>query len=176
MRIIKTKFKNLKVISSLVNKDKRGNFREIFKKKILKKKDFPFICASTSKKNVLRGLHLQTRNPQGKFITVLKGEIYDVALDLRKKSKTFCKYFSINLSEKNGLSIYIPPGFAHGFIALKADNIIVYSCTNYRSKKHEIGIKWNDKDANIKWPNNKPIISRKDKQNISLAKYKKIYA
>ena len=121
-------------------------------------------------------MHLQTRNPQGKFITVLKGEIYDVALDLRKKSKTFCKYFSINLSDKNGLSIYLPPGFAHGFFALKKENIIIYSCTNYRSKKYEIGIKWDDKDANIKWPRNKPIISKKDKQNISLAKYKKSYA
>ena len=120
-------------------------------------------------------MHLQTQNTQGKFVTVLKGEIYDVALDLRKKSKTFYKYFSIYLSDKNGLSIYIPPGFAHGFIALKKENIIVYSCTNYRSKKHEIGIKWNDKDANIKWPIKKPIISKKDKKNISLVEYKKKY-
>ena len=175
MKIIQTKFKNLKIINSLVNKDNRGVFREIFKKKNFKKINFPFICTSTSKKNVLRGLHLQTQNAQGKFVTVLKGEIYDVALDLRKKSKTFCKYYSINLSDKNGLSIYIPPGFAHGFIALKKENIIVYSCTNYRSKKHEIGIKWNDKDLNIKWPVKKPTISNKDKKNISLEEYKKKY-
>ena len=175
MKIIQTKFKTLKIVKSLVNKDNRGIFREIFKKKNFKRINFPFICTSTSKKNVLRGLHLQTQNAQGKFVTVLKGEIYDVALDLRKKSKTFCKYFSIYLSDKNGLSIYIPPGFANGFIALKKENIIVYSCTNYRSKKYEIGIKWNDKDANIKWPIKKPIISKKDKKNISLVEYKKKY-
>ncbi len=95
MKIIQTKFKNLKIINSLVNKDNRGVFREIFKKKNFKKINFPFICTSTSKKNVLRGLHLQTQNAQGKFVTVLKGEIYDVALDLRKKSKTFCKYLVV---------------------------------------------------------------------------------
>jgi dTDP-4-dehydrorhamnose 3,5-epimerase len=175
MKINSTKFEGLKVINSFVHKDRRGVFREVYKEKFLKKKKFSFICTSTSKKNVLRGLHLQTKYPQGKYITVLKGEIYDVALDLRKKSKTFCKYFSITLSDKNGTSIYIPPGFAHGFLALKKENIIVYSCTNYRSKKHEIGIKWNDKDTKIKWPNKKPIISKKDKKNISLLEYKKIY-
>ena len=175
MKISSTKFKDLKVINSFVNKDKRGVFREIYKEKFFKRKKFSFTCTSTSKKNVLRGLHLQTKYPQGKYITVLKGEIYDVALDLRRKSKTFSKYFSINLSDKNGISIYIPPGFAHGFLALKKENIIVYSCTNYRSKKHEIGIRWNDKDAKIRWPNKKPIISKKDKNNISLIEYKKIY-
>ena len=89
MKINSTKFEGLKVINSFVHKDRRGVFREVYKEKFLKKKKFSFICTSTSKKNVLRGLHLQTKYPQGKYITVLKGEIYDVALDLRKKSKTF---------------------------------------------------------------------------------------
>ena len=172
---MKINIKGIKIFKSKNFYDKRGCFKEVYKEKLLPNKKLIFNCVSNSKKNVLRGLHLQTENAQGKFVTVLKGEIYDVALDLRKKSKTFCKYFSIYLSDKNGLSIYIPPGFAHGFIALKKENIIVYSCTNYRSKKHEIGIKWNDKDASIKWPIKKPIISEKDKKNISLAEYKKKY-
>jgi dTDP-4-dehydrorhamnose 3,5-epimerase len=95
MKISSTKFKDLKVINSFVNKDKRGVFREIYKEKFFKRKKFSFTCTSTSKKNVLRGLHLQTKYPQGKYITVLKGEIYDVALDLRRKSKTFSKYKKI---------------------------------------------------------------------------------
>ena len=152
--------------------DKRGFFRETFKKNILKK-DLIFGCSSKSKKNVLRGLHLQNKNSQGKFITVVKGEIFDVAVDLRKNSKTFGRYFSIYLSEKNGKSIFIPPGFAHGFVGIKNENIIYYLCTNYRSITHERGIKWNDKEINIKWPIKKPIISKKDEKNISFKEYKK---
>ena len=100
---------------------------------------------SYSKKNVIRGLHLQTKNTQGKFISVLKGKIFDVAVDLRKNSKTFGKYYQSILSERNGLSIYIPPGFAHGFCALDRENYVIYSCTKYRDKKSEVGIKFNDK-------------------------------
>ena len=83
-------------------------------------------------------MHFQTKNAQGKYLTVLKGEIFDVCIDLRKNSKTFGKYFAINISDKNGISIYIPPGFAHGFLGLKNENIICYHCTNYRSKKMKL--------------------------------------
>ena len=176
MKIKSTKFKDLKIIFSPIHKDRRGSFREIFKKKFLKKKNFVFTCVSTSKKNVLRGMHLQTQNTQGKYLTVLKGEILDVCVDLRKSSKTFGKYFTINISDKNGISIYIPPGFAHGFLGLKNDNIISYHCTNYRSKKHEIGIIWDDKDIKVKWPIKNPILSKKDKKNISFKDYVKRYA
>ena len=124
-------------------------------------------------KNVLRGMHFQKKFSQGKYLSVLKGEIFDVALDLRKKSKTYGKYFSINLSDRNGLSIFIPEGFAHGFVGLKNENIISYHCTNYRSKKNEVGIIWNDKKIKIKWPIKNPIISKKDRQNISLSDYLK---
>ena len=175
MKVKSTKFKDLRVISSPVHTDKRGSFREVYKEKFFTNKKFIFICTSESKKNVLRGLHLQTKFAQGKYLTVLKGEIFDVAVDLRRESKNFGKYFSINLSDKNGLSIYIPPGFAHGFLALKKNNIITYNCTNYRSEKHELGIKWSDKDINIKWPVKKPIISNKDQNNMSLVEYLKIY-
>ena len=173
MKIKSTKFKDLKIISSKVYIDKRGTFREVFKKKFFKSKKFIFTCVSSSKKNVLRGMHIQTKNPQGKYLTVLKGEIYDVSVDLRKNSKNFSKCFVVNLSDKNGVSVYIPAGFAHGFIGLKKENIISYHCTNYRSKKHELGIIWNDKDLNIKWPIKKPILSNKDKKNISFKDYLK---
>ena len=119
MKIRSTKFKDLKVISSSIHSDKRGNFREIFKAKFFRQKKFVFSCMSSSKKNVLRGMHLQKKFSQGKHLTVIKGAIYDVAIDLRKNSKTFGKYFEINLSEKNGMSVYIPPGFAHGFVGLQ---------------------------------------------------------
>ena len=175
MKIKSTKFRDLKVIYSEIHKDTRGFFREIFKKKFFSNKKFVFTCISSSKKNVLRGMHLQTSFSQGKYLTVLKGEIFDVAIDLRKKSKTFGKYFKIKISDSNGTSIYIPPGFAHGFLGLKKENIISYHCTNYRSKKNEIGLLWNDKDLNIKWPINKPITSLKDKKNISFKEYIKKY-
>ena len=171
MIIKKTKFKDLKIFKSKVYSDKRGYFREIFKEKFFKNKKFLFTCSSLSKKNVLRGLHLQTKFSQGKYISVVKGEIFDVVVDLRKNSKTFGKYFSIRISDKNGVSIYVPPGFAHGFLGLKNENIITYHCTNYRSKKHEVGLTWNDREIKIKWPIKKPILSNKDKNNISLKSF-----
>ena len=164
MKITKTKFKDLVIIKKNTYYDKRGYLREIFKENILKKK-FKFEILSYSKKNVLRGLHLQKKNPQGKFITVLEGKVFDVALDLRKKSKTFGKHFSIILSSKQNISIYIPPGFAHGFCALKGNTIMHYKFTNYRDAKSEMGILWNDKNLKIKWPIKKPIVSGKDKNN-----------
>ena len=106
---------------------------------------------------------------------MIKGIIFDVALDLRKKSKTYGKQYSIVLSDKNSTSIFIPAGFAHGFCSLESDNLVFYGCTNYRSKKNEIGILWNDKTLKIKWPIKKPIISSKDKNNITFEKYKNLY-
>ena len=120
---------------------------------------------SVSKKNVIRGLHYQKKKNQGKFISVIKGKILDVVVDIRKNSKTFGKHFSIILSEKNCTSVYIPGGFAHGFASLDKVNIVIYSCTKYRDKNSEHGILWNDKSLKIKWPIKKPIISKKDKKN-----------
>ena len=162
MKILKTKFEDLKIIKSPIFSDNRGYFKELIIEKNINKR-FPFKVMSFSKKNVLRGLHLQTKKPQGKFISVIKGSIFDVVIDLRKKSKTYMKKFNIILSATNGTSIYIPPGFAHGFYALKKENYIVYSCTQYRSENNEVSIIWNDKNLNIKWPTNKPILSLKDK-------------
>jgi len=167
MKIIKNQFKGLLVIENQRFIDRRGFFREILLEKKLKKK-FPFNVISSSKKNVIRGLHYQVNKPQGKFISVAKGKILDVAVDLRKKSKTFGKHFKIILSDKNCKSIYIPEGFAHGFSCLSKENIIIYSCTNYRDKKGERGILWNDEMLRIDWKIKKPIISKKDKKNPKL--------
>ena len=147
--ILKTKIKDLLLIQSETHKDQRGYFKELLKENLIKKK-FPFLVMSFSKKNVIRGLHIQTYNSQGKYVSVLKGKIFDVAVDLRKNSKTFGKTFKTILSEKNSKSIYIPPGFAHGFCALEKENYIIYSCTKYRDAKSEKGIFFNDKYLNIK--------------------------
>ena len=174
MKIKSTKFTGLKIIQSKKYRDSRGFFKEDFKKKFFKNTKFVFGCTSSSKRNVVRGLHLQTKFSQGKYVSVLKGAIFDVAVDLRKKSKTFGKHFKIVLSDENAKSLYIPPGFAHGFLALKKENIVYYSCTNYRSAKHEVGLLWNDKNLKIKWPIKKPIVSNKDKKNMTFNQFKKI--
>ena len=175
MKIISTKFSGLKVIQSKSYKDSRGLFKEDFKKNFFKNKKFVFGCTSTSKKNVIRGLHLQTKFSQGKYVSILKGSIFDVVVDLRKDSKTFGKHFKIILSDNNAKSLFIPAGFAHGFLGLKKENIIYYYCTNYRSAKHEKGILWNDKKLNIKWPIKKPIISLKDKKNLTFSEFKNLF-
>tara|TARA_B100001121_G_scaffold161071_1_gene140673 strand:- start:1113 stop:1628 length:516 start_codon:yes stop_codon:yes gene_type:complete len=162
MKIKKTKFKGLIVFKGVKHADKRGYLRELVIEKLIKKK-FKFQITSVSKKNVLRGLHYQIKKPQGKLISVIKGEIFDVAVDLRKNSKTFGKYFSIKLNENNCTSVFIPEGFAHGFVTLKKENIVCYSCTEYRSPNHERSLKYDDPKFKIKWPVKKPNISLKDK-------------
>tara|TARA_B100000401_G_C52573726_1_gene609185 strand:- start:74 stop:589 length:516 start_codon:yes stop_codon:yes gene_type:complete len=170
--IIKTSFKDLLLIENTSYKDNRGYFKELIRENKLKIK-FPFTVMSYSKKNVIRGLHLQTKKSQGKFVSVLKGKIFDVAVDLRKNSKNYGKYFSTILSEKNNRSIFIPPGFAHGFCTLEKENYVIYSCTNYRHKNSETGILYNDKDLKIKWPIKKPILSKKDRNNLTFKKFSK---
>ena len=170
MKIIKTKFNGLRIYEKDTYNDKRGYTRELFLNKSLNKK-FPFDLISFSKKNVIRGLHLQIKKPQGKFITVLKGKIYDVVVDCRKNSKTIGQYFSIILSEKQNNSLFIPEGFAHGYCSLSRDSLLHYKMTEYRDKKSERGILWNDKDLNIKWPVKNPIISHKDKLNMSFKNF-----
>ena len=175
MKIIPTKFQGLKIIQSKIYKDSRGFFKEDFKKKFFKSKNFVFGCTSSSKKNVLRGLHLQSKFSQGKHLSILKGEILDVVVDLRKNSKTFGKHFKITLSDKNGKSLFIPAGFAHGFVGMQKENIIYYYCTNYRSIKHEVGLLWSDKTLKIRWPISNPTITEKDKKNLTFNEYKKLY-
>ena len=170
MNKIKTKFKDLYLFQSTNFKDNRGFFRELVLEEQVKSK-LIFYVVSKTKKNVLRGLHFQLKKSQGKYLSVLKGEIFDIALDCRPKSKTFGKYFKVFLSDKNCKSIFIPPGFAHGFVGLKKENIVMYGCTNYRNKESESGIIWNDPTLKIKWPVKKPILSKKDKGNQTFKYY-----
>ncbi len=175
MKILNTKFHGCKILKGINHYDNRGHFREIFKNIFLKRKKLIFWCMSKSKKNVIRGLHLQNKIKQDLFISVLKGKIFDVIVDLRPNSRTFGKYLINILSEKNSTSLFVPSGFAHGFCALEKENLVLYGITNYRSKNNELGILWKDKELNIKWPIKRPIISKKDKKNLTLKKYKNLY-
>ena len=168
MKIIKTKIKDLFILKGKIFYDQRGFLREAFKKKLIKK-NLIFVIISKSKKNVLRGLHMQTKNPQDKYILVLKGKILDVVVDVRKNSETYGKHHKVILSEKNGKSFFIPKGFLHGFLGLEKENIVLYGCTNYRHKQSEMTINCNDSDLNIKWPTKKPILSKKDKKGIKFS-------
>ncbi len=175
MKILKTKFRDLLIFKKIIHNDNRGYFKELFEQKKIKKK-FIFDYLSLSKKNVIRGIHIQLQNPQAKLITVFSGEIFDVVIDCRKKSKTFGKHFSIYMSSKNNTSLYIPEGFAHGFCSLSNNTILHYKCSSYRDKISETGIIWNDKNLKINWPIKKPIISSKDKKNfkfLDFLEYKK---
>ena len=167
MRLLLTKIKDIKKVKTKIFKDKRGFFKEIYKNKILKKK-FIFDVMSYSKKGVLRGLHIQTKFPQAKLITVTSGKIMDVAVDLRKNSKSFGKYFSTIISQDSDFSLFIPEGFAHGFLCLSQTCTINYKCSEYRNKKSEKTLRWDDVQTNIKWPVKKPILSLKDKNGKNL--------
>ena len=170
MKIIKTKFKGLLILKRPTYFDNRGFLKELFEQKKFKKK-FIFDYFSVSKKNVIRGLHLQYKTPQTKLISVLSGKIFDVVVDCRKNSKTFGKHFYMYISAKDNTSLYVPEGFAHGFCSLTNNTVVYYKNSNYRNKKNEVGILWEDKDLNIKWPIKKPIISSRDRKNLSFDKF-----
>jgi|TARA_B110000014_G_C19914747_1_gene473321 dTDP-4-dehydrorhamnose 3,5-epimerase len=173
MKIVKTKIKDLLILKTNIYADKRGFFKEVFKEKILKKK-FKFICLSSSKKNTLRGLHLQLKKSQAKLITVAQGKILDVVVDFRKNSKTFGKTFSIEISDKSNFSLFIPSGFAHGFLCKTKKCVVYYECNNYRDEQSEKTIKWNDKTLNINWSIKKPLLSVKDSLGISYLEIKNL--
>ena len=168
MKLLKTKIDGPKIIKTTIFKDSRGFLKEVYRKNIVGNIEFPFDVMSYSKKNVLRGLHIQTQKPQAKIITVTYGKIFDVAVDMRKKSKTFGKYVGINISDKDDYSFYIPVGFAHGFICLSKNCTVNYKCSEYRNPKFEKTVSWNDKSIDIKWPIKKPLLSDKDK-NLGLS-------
>ena len=131
------------------------------------------ILCHLQKKKVLRGLHIQTDKSQAKIITVTYGKIFDVAVDLRKNSKTFGKYVSLIISENSDFSFYVPKGFAHGFLCLSKKCTVNYKCSEYRQSKYEKTLSWNDPKINIKWPILNPILSEKDKEGLNLHYFKK---
>ena len=168
MKLLNTKINGPKIIKTVIFKDIRGFLKETYRKNILNEKNFPFDVMSFSKKNVLRGLHIQTKKTQAKIITVTHGKIFDVAVDLRKNSKSFGKYVSLIISDKDDFSFYIPEGFAHGSLCLSKVCTVNYKCSQYRNPESEKTLKWNDQDINIKWKIKKPILSYKDK-NLGLS-------
>ena len=162
MKIKNVNISGLKIIKTKMFFDKRGFFKEIFKNNLIKK-DFKFDVMSLSRKNVIRGLHIQIKRPQAKVITVVYGKIMDVAVDLRKNSKTFGKYYSLIITDKSEYSFYVPEGFAHGFLCLSDKCVVHYKCSEYRHKESETTLHWRDQKVKIKWPIKKPILSKKDK-------------
>ena len=175
---IKTPIDDLYVIEPTVFGDHRGYFMETYQYEEFKNAGLGMVFVqdnqSKSKKGVLRGLHFQTKNPQGKLVRVIKGEVYDVAVDLRKESSTFGQYFGVLLSEENKKQFYVPEGFAHGFLVTSEEAEFVYKCTNYYDPSSEAGILWNDTDINIDWPdvkNAELLLSDKDKTQQTFAQY-----
>ena len=168
MKILKTPLKDLLIIKSKQFYDDRGYFRELIREVNVKQK-FVFNIVSFSKKNVVRGLHYQSTQPQAKFISVVKGKILDVAVDLRKNSKTFGKVFKKIISSKNLLGVLIPKGFVHGVVILENNKILINFCSSEYNPKKEFGI--NIKSINLKFPKMKLYISNKDKNLIELNKF-----
>lgn len=151
-----TGIEGLYVIEPTVFEDNRGFFMETYNKKDFEEIgiDTEFVQDNQSKsiKGVLRGLHFQKEYPQAKLVRVIKGEVYDVAVDLRKDSKTYGKYYGVTLTEKNKLQFFIPRGFAHGFLVLSEEAEFTYKCDDLYHPNDEGGIIWNDKNINIEWP------------------------
>ena len=170
MQIIRTKINDLLIIKQKNNIDRRGNLRETFNKKILKK-EFVFEYCTTSKANALRGFHFQYKFQQAKYVNVLKGKIMDYVIDLRRNSKTFGKTFKIILSDKNGLSLYVPEGFAHAYYSYEKINIVYYKLTNFYKQKFESGINLLDNKLKLKWPKKRFNISKKDKDLMSFREF-----
>ena len=166
MKIKETEIKDVKIIEPSLCNDLRGTFFETFKSTIFESYGLPNNFNQDnqvrSKKDVLRGLHYQLKNPQGKLVQVVFGAILDVAVDIRLGSPTFGKYHLVELSSKNKKIFYIPEGFAHGYLVLSKLSIVLYKCTNVYDSKDEYGIKWNDPDLSIKWGKKSPLLSEKD--------------
>ncbi len=167
MEVIETELNGLFVLKPKVFEDERGYFYESYNQNLFKQAgiNFDFVQdnQSLSQKGVLRGLHFQ--NPphaQGKLVRVITGSVYDVAVDIRKDSKTYGKWFGLELTEKNKWMMFVPPGFAHGFLTLENNTIFSYKCTNFYNKASEDCLLWNDKDLNIDWNFDKPLLSAKD--------------
>lgn len=182
LKKIETGIDGLIVIEPTIYGDDRGFFLENYNKKEFIKlgiyDEFVQDNHSKSKRGVLRGLHFQTQHSQGKLVRVIKGSVLDVAVDLRKNSKTFGKHFTIELSEKNKKIFFIPKDFAHGFLTLEDDTEFTYKCTDFYHPEYDSGIIWNDIDLDINWNfekynlNKKDIIlSEKDKKHQSFKEY-----
>lgn len=172
---IKTQIDGVYIIEPQGFGDQRGYFMETYNRKEFIQAglniDFVQDNESKSRKGVLRGLHFQKKHSQGKLVRVIKGEIFDVVVDLRLGSKTYCNWESFILSEENKKQLYIPKGFAHGFLVLSDEAIFNYKCTDFYAPEYDGGIRWDDLELNINWPIDRVdniILSEKDKVHPSL--------
>ena len=173
MKVTESGIKGVYTIEPDVYIDDRGFFMETFHRERYRKLlginlDFVQDNISRSSKNVLRGMHFQRNYPQGKIVKASRGEILDVVVDLRKDSPTYGTWESFRLSEKNKLQVWIPPGFAHGFLVMSDSADFEYKCTEYYHPEDELCLMWNDPEVAIDWPINDPILSEKDKKGLSL--------
>lgn len=181
MNIQSTPIEGLKIIELKIFKDERGYFNERFQVEKFKNAGLPYQFVqdnhSYSKANVLRGLHFQNNPDQGKLVGTIQGSIWDVAVDLRKGSPTFGKHFGLELSSENGLTLWIPGGFAHGFCVLNDEGAdVLYKVDTFYNPQKEVGVSWNDPDLNIPWPVKKPIVSERDQKLPSFKEYLKTLA
>ncbi|ARF50077.1 MULTISPECIES: dTDP-4-dehydrorhamnose 3,5-epimerase [Pantoea] len=173
MEVKATHIADVKIIQPAVYGDARGFFLETFEKRRyqdLLQTDLEFVQDnySRSARHVLRGLHFQKTEPQGKLVRVVRGEVFDVAVDIRPNSPTYGQWVSILLSEENKTQLWVPPGLAHGFVVLSDMADFEYKCTQYYNPKDEACLMWNDPDVAIQWPVEQPILSVKDQQGLSL--------
>lgn len=174
MQAIETAIPDVKILEPKVFGDDRGFFFESYNQKMIAetlKQDLNFVQDnhSFSAKNVLRGLHYQLKRPQGKLVRVTSGEVFDVAVDLRKSSSTFGKWVGVHLSAQNKKMLWVPPGFAHGFLILSANADFLYKTTEFYDPSSEYCLQWNDPDVAIDWPlEGEPNLSAKDAQGKSL--------
>lgn len=172
MRVVATDIPGVLVIEPAVHRDGRGFFLETYHADRYRQHgiDKPFVQDNHSRSmaGTLRGLHLQLRRPQAKLIRVIEGEIYDVAVDVRRGSPTFGKWVGVTLTAENFRQCYVPEGFAHGFVVVSPVAQVEYKCTDLYDPEGEIGIPWNDPALNISWPTRTPILSARDGQHPSI--------
>lgn len=175
---IETGIQGLVVVEPKVFGDNRGYFMETYHYNDFKEAGLDMVFVqdnqSKSKKGVLRGLHFQKKNPQGKLVRVVSGEVYDVAVDLRKGSKTYGKWYGVLLSAENKKQFYVPEGFAHGFVVMSETAEFVYKCTRFYDPSDEGGLMWNDPAIGVQWPvpeGAELILSEKDQHHPSLQEF-----
>jgi dTDP-4-dehydrorhamnose 3,5-epimerase len=172
MKVVTSDISGLLVIEPAVFGDARGFFLESYNEKRYRDAgvDAHFVQdnISFSRRGTLRGMHFQNPNPQGKLLQVLQGEVFDVAVDIRKNSKTFGKWHGLLLSGENKRQFYIPEGFAHGFLVLSETAMFQYKCTGLYSPKDEMALRWDDPDVGILWPAKDPLLSERDSKALRL--------
>jgi dTDP-4-dehydrorhamnose 3,5-epimerase len=172
MKVVRCDIAGLLIVEPKVFGDARGFFMETWHEQRYREAglDLHFVQdnLSSSRRGTLRGLHFQNPHSQGKLVSVIEGEVFDVAVDLRRSSPTFGRWHGVNLSAQNRLQFFVPPGFAHGFAVLSETALFAYKCTEFYSPNDELTLLWNDPDVGVRWPVSDPALSEKDKKGLRL--------